>query len=358
MSRTRYTMAFDAHNMVPGPAASATVRVLWRTEDGVTDCYGTGAAPTTANTYAEGCIYRKFVAAGVSIIYYNYGTYASPDFEALLDVNNVVDQIEAEYLATAADDGGPSPLLWDDAPVLETILNPGKGFHIFEDFLKMKTEAEVAGTITQNTGSGSLANQPTLAAGIAKLTNGAATNDHSTNLAFLGMQCKPGVGTHIYFEARVKVVDDAGGVFIGLADDSSTDIGGSGTIAVTTDHAGFFRDNGTTAADMGTQACDGTDVTSADDECTDVDKSAYETFGIHIFGDGDTAGDYVKFYHKGVLVTTVTDADGGGDDGVPDAVICPTFNIDNLSDSAEQGLLIDWMKLLVYNATSETVREA
>ena len=108
---------------------------------------------------------------------------------------------------------------------------------------------------------------------------------------------------------------------------------------------------------MGTQACDGTNVTSADDECTDVDKTAYETFGIVITGDGDTAGDNVKFYHKGALVTTVTDADGGGNDGVPDAIICPTLAVDNASDTVQTKLDIDWMRVLVYNSTSGSCRE-
>jgi len=125
MARTRYTLAFDHHNMVPAPAASSTIKTIFKTEDGILLCYGTAAAPSTANTYAEGCVYIKLVAAGVSVMYKNYGTYASPDFEEVLDVNNVTDQIQAEYLAGTAADNGPSPLIWDDAPVLDVILNPG-----------------------------------------------------------------------------------------------------------------------------------------------------------------------------------------------------------------------------------------
>ena len=170
------------------------------------------------------------------------------------------------------------------------------------------------------------------------------------------MQCKPGVGTHIFFEARVKVGVDDGGIIIGLMDDSTTDPVGSGTIVVNTDHAVFFRDTATGAAAMGTQVCDGSNVTTSDVTIADVDISVYENFGIHIFGDGNTAGDYVKFYHKGVLVATVTDADGGGDDGIPDAVICPTLSIDNIGDTTQMKATIDWMRLLVYNATSGTAR--
>ncbi len=55
----RYTLAFDHHNMVPGPAASSAIQVIWKTEDGILVCYGTTAVAsmTETNTYAPGCRY-------------------------------------------------------------------------------------------------------------------------------------------------------------------------------------------------------------------------------------------------------------------------------------------------------------
>ena len=123
------------------------------------------------------------------------------------------------------------------------------------------------------------------------------------------------------------------------------------------DHALFFRDDGVTDADLGAQACDGTNTASEDDVCDDVDKAAYENFGIHIFGDGDTAGDYVKFYHKGVLVKEIIDADGGGDDGVPDGIMCPVIQVNVDDNTTQTHIYLDWMKMLVYHATSGTARE-
>jgi len=83
MSRSRYTKAFDLHNMVPAPAAiAATVQVIYKSEDGILLCYGTAAtnvAPlTTASVYSPGCIYFKIVAGGTSIMYLNTGTTATP----------------------------------------------------------------------------------------------------------------------------------------------------------------------------------------------------------------------------------------------------------------------------------------
>ncbi len=351
---SEFNQAFQLHNMIPGPAGVATVQVVYNGEDGILDCYGT-TVPTAANTFAEGCTFRKVNASSNDTLYVNNGTYASPSFELVLSSGNVISEIDADHLADTAGSPGPSPLLWDDAPLLEVMLNPEKGYFLFEDFNNSLTETDVAATLTQTTGSGTFTDDPTVAGGVSVLDNAANTANVSTNLAFLAMQVKPGVGTHIFFEARVQVGVDDGGILIGLHDDSSTDPL-TATINVNTDHAVFFRDEGVGAAAMGTQACDGTNVTSSDTSITDVDKDAYETFGIHIFGDGNTAGDYVKFYHEGVLVATVTDADGGGDDGVPDAVICPTFSIDNVGDTTQMLARIDWMRILCYNATAGTAR--
>ena len=69
MSRTRYTLAFDHHNMVPAPAGAASVsvsaKVVFKSEDGILLCYGTtaGGSVVAADLYAPGCIYID-VSAG------------------------------------------------------------------------------------------------------------------------------------------------------------------------------------------------------------------------------------------------------------------------------------------------------
>ncbi len=339
MPANRSNISWHLHNMISAPAGVATAKTIFKTEDGITESYGT-TVPTAAGIgYAEGCKFIKVNGGAGTSLYVNEGTNESCNFVAVPGFDK----------ATAVDDGGPSPLLWDDAPVLETILNPGKGMYVWEDFERSLTEAETGGTLSTST-SGTFTDDPSLAGGIMVLDNAANTANIQTNLAWINMQCKPGVGTHIYFEVRLKVAVDDGAVLIGLHDDSTTDPL-TAAINVSTDHAVFFRDEGTTAALMGHQTCDGSNVDTADDTIADVDISAYENFGIHIFGNGATAGDYVKFYHKGVLVknmTTITK--------VPDAVMCPTIAIDNVGDTTQMKATIDWMRLLVYNATSGTIR--
>lgn len=84
MARTRFTLAFDHHNMVPAPAAKTVVQVMFKSEDGVMFCYGTaavsGAPLTDAGVYAPGCLYILVVDSG-SLLYQNAGTRATPTWD-------------------------------------------------------------------------------------------------------------------------------------------------------------------------------------------------------------------------------------------------------------------------------------
>jgi len=84
MSRSRFTQAYDLHNMVPGPASNAVPQVIYKSESGVMLAYGltaVNAAPlTTAGIWAAGCLYIKSLVAGSSILYLNTGTMASPSW--------------------------------------------------------------------------------------------------------------------------------------------------------------------------------------------------------------------------------------------------------------------------------------
>ena len=79
------SIAYELENMIPFPAASAVIVPIITTEDGVLLCYGTAAntvLEADTSTYAPGCIYIKSLVAGTSIIYFNVGTKASPDFNS------------------------------------------------------------------------------------------------------------------------------------------------------------------------------------------------------------------------------------------------------------------------------------
>ena len=79
-------VAQKLENMIPFPAASAVVIPIIETEDGVLFCFGTAAhtvLEADTDTFAPGCIYIKSLTAGSSIMYFNEGTRAAPDFDVV-----------------------------------------------------------------------------------------------------------------------------------------------------------------------------------------------------------------------------------------------------------------------------------
>lgn len=77
---------FRHQTMIPSPLSSSAIVNIWESEDGVMLCYGTAAYTVLEaedDTYAPGCIYIKSLAAGTSILYFNEGTKAVPDFDVV-----------------------------------------------------------------------------------------------------------------------------------------------------------------------------------------------------------------------------------------------------------------------------------
>ncbi len=352
---SEFNLAWEHDNMIPGPVPASAARKIYSVE-GASDkmaleAYGT-TVPTDGTTgFAPGCTFKKTDGALGTALYINEGT----------ETSCVFNPVATATLADTAAGVGPSPLIWDGAPLLEVMLDPAKGFHHFEDFMLPDVYATTVlnggllFTIVAG-GSGTVAALTTAQGGVLELDTAGDAADDGAIVQFPGMQVLPQPGQVIYFEARVKMDMDDGDAFIGLSDTASvTNMLGTGTVVTNKDHAAFFRDDGVADANIGAQACDGTDITSEDDVVTDIDKTAYVKYGIVITGDGDTAGDNVKFYVNGVLVKTVTDTDGTGDEGVPDGLIAPTFQI-NAHTNASDVMTIDWFRFLTYHATNGTAR--
>jgi len=360
MSRTRYTLAFDHANMVPAPAGTAAVKVIFKSEDGILICYGK-TVPGAVAGYAQGCVFQHIDGSAGGTLYFNEGDDTTADFNVVIGEDSLAAQLligtslrdalrDADYGVEAAyphstllNTPGPSPLVWDGAPIEEVKADPTKGFFFFDDFTKLSTYA--TGVLhdgiefTQISGGGTVANDPTRNGGNLLLTAPAAGDDGPV-VWWPALQVTPLAGTKIYLEFRLKISTDKEDIFIGLSDDATNDVANGGTIITNKDMAGFFRDDGVTDAKMGHQSGDGSTVDTADDTIADVDKDKYENFAIVI--DGVTS---VKFYHKGALVKEVTDlAD------VPDAIIAPVVQICTDAGATGGYIAIDWMQMLVYDA--------
>jgi len=77
------TVQYRLQNMVPGPAGGAAPTVMYESEDGILQCYGT-TVPTDADTgYAPSCHFQKIDATTLdTVLYVNISSKASCDFDA------------------------------------------------------------------------------------------------------------------------------------------------------------------------------------------------------------------------------------------------------------------------------------
>jgi hypothetical protein len=84
---SEFTMAFELENMVPAPAGTGVPKVIFRSEDGILDCYGHGYPSNGVKGYATGCTHRRTNGGNGTAIYVNEGDIDSASFKALEAAN-------------------------------------------------------------------------------------------------------------------------------------------------------------------------------------------------------------------------------------------------------------------------------
>lgn len=146
---SEWTIAHDLHNMVPADAGTATVKVIYKSEDGIMLAYGTTKPSDSSTGYAEGCVFIVVNGSGGAVLYVNEGNDTVSDFNLVVTEDNISAQIASLITAananTLVDTGfpmsgtaagrGPSPLIWDDTNVLGVMMDPTLGYHYFNDFM-------------------------------------------------------------------------------------------------------------------------------------------------------------------------------------------------------------------------------
>ena len=335
MTRSRFVMGYDHHNMTPSKAGTSVDQVIWNTEDGIMDFYGTGTPPTTASKYAEGCVYHKVNDTNEDTLYVNIGTYASPNFVKLAVLET----------ASAAGDNGPSPLLWDGAPLFETMINPARGYYYFNDMMEVDVSgSDGAGTLTvTKRTSGSVANSLIQGGGII-LDAGAATTAQGITAQLITLGVLPEDGTTIRMEWRMSNDEGAGRIAMGLGAVGTTAWVSDDTMATDADHAMFFKDGGTTDTAISASNSDGSNTVATDDVFTSQ-GTGFINYGIKIVGNGTNSTDSVDFYVDGVAATHAdTQA------SIPDGIMVPTFET-NADGTDQPVFVLDWLRILVTHAT-------
>lgn len=351
MPANRNNISWHLHNMIAAPTGIAAVKTIFKSKDGIMLAYGITVPSDAATGYAEGCLFfHTDGTAGSDTLYTNDGTNESADFNVVLNRDNVVTQIQADYLASSADDGGGSPLLWDGAPLLEVMLDPSKGYYYFNDFFQgIYTGTDGIGLwqVTKRT-TGSAAHLATEQGGVVTIDAGAATAGQGVTCQLPRIVVKPEPGTTIRIEWRMKCDEDAGRIAMGLGAVGTTDWISDDTMETTSaDHAMFFRDSGTVATKWSGSISDGGTGQAVDDILSGAD-AGYETYGIKIVGSGTLSTDTVTFYRNGVAATTALWTTDIGD--MPDGVMVPTF--ESNADGTDQPVIkLDWLRILVSNST-------
>ena len=75
---------------VPGPAGVAAPKVVNKTEDGITECYGATVPTDAATGYAPGCKFTHVDGTVGTTVYFNEGTATSCDFNAVVTGENTM----------------------------------------------------------------------------------------------------------------------------------------------------------------------------------------------------------------------------------------------------------------------------
>lgn len=75
--------SLEAEDMIPGPAASTTVRAIYTIEDGILIAYGNTVPTDETSGYAIGCIFIHTDGGDATALYVNEGTASSCDFNAI-----------------------------------------------------------------------------------------------------------------------------------------------------------------------------------------------------------------------------------------------------------------------------------
>lgn len=211
----------------PGPAP----QTMLKNESGVLDAYGTVTPVGGSAGFVTGCTFKLSTGGANTSLYINEGSVTSCNFVA------AVADVPVAY-GTAAG-RGPSPLIWDDCPVLDYTLNPQLGSHVFDDLHSgIEVAANVAvgaaaatGTVGQFaaftlTGT-TVSTKKTDTGGVVDLT---VTTDEDAdcriaypqNIETAGM-FKFASGKKFWMEARVKVdnvTDAKQNLFLGFMEEA------------------------------------------------------------------------------------------------------------------------------------------
>lgn len=311
------------------PASQSGVRTVIKNADGILECFGTAVPADGTAGFVPGC---KFINTGGSagnVLYVNDGSASSCNFNSIKTLSNA--------FGTAAGKG-PSPIIWQEVPLLDIMLNPELGFVYFDDFLgPIDVTSGDGWTLTQVDTKGSILGDVAEQGGVLTVTSATGDSpDDGIQGQLKNCMFKPASGTKIYFEARVKMGDATQQYFIGLAGVDTT-LMASGVMDDVVDKCGFYHEAASTDNKISAISSRLTSEEKDTDVATNTD-GVYMKVGFVI--DGLTRVDY---YVNGVNVGNCVDTSD-----IPNAVMC--LSAVAQYESADDIMDIDWVRIAQYKA--------
>ena len=251
------------------------------------------------------------------------------------------------------DDVGPSPALWADVPILDTILDPNQGFMFFDDFIAPPV---ILGAGAQAVWGGNyrfFADTGTTAAQGAAL-GGTITfgSDDDNEGASIGMnnpswQIDRGQGK-LVFEARIKsstITDTKHGFFLGLIDGSALSatvpIAADGTIA-DANLVGFHRLEGDGDYVDTIYKANGVTAVTVKADAQELEADTWIKLGF-VYNKSNYK---LTFYANGVaLADTKTIPTADGTDFPNDVRLSPVFAALNATGTTPGTVSMDWWRI-------------
>ena len=327
--------------------AAGSARTIINSGSGKLDAYGTEKPVDGVGGFAKGCTFKDESAGKV---YVNEGTNTSCEFHELLAVPN---------FAESAAGRGPSPLIWDNCPVIDYTVNPQLGMHYFTDFLdgivvaSNQSTAAAAALGTTGDWAAFTANGPTITTlttdyhGVVRLF--ATADNLDAIIAYPKTAQTAGcfaftAGKKLWMEMRIKQdshTDSEGTAFMGFAQQGLLSTGAllaaneAGMADV--DYVGFQRiyADGDKLDTMYTTSGSADDTVGAD--AVTVVAAAWQKLGIYC--DGAT----IFFYADGVLLAdSVSIADSNFPDGEEMALYLGVLGGVDADDVA---INVDWVRV-------------
>lgn len=337
---TEYNISKVLNDMVAAPPGEATVKIIFKSEDGIMLCYTTSKPSDSLSGYAEGCICLIPNGSGGAVVYVNEGSDTNSDFNLLITEDNISAQIALQYDLGYGTAGGvgPSPEIWADCPLLAMMLDPTIGYYYFDDFMGQTIDpgatADNGGwTVTQNN-AGTIGSVVGAGGELHLVASGTA--DYGINAQLLNCCVKPTAGKTIWFEARVQISDIDNQIFVGLAS-TQTAIIATGVLDESSMSAvGFFTDEPSVTTKYGTITSKAGNQDVTEDIAVGLEASTWCKLGIKI-----TGIEKVEFFYDGVLVET-----GETTASIADAVeLALSLVCQNEDGSNTNTLKVDWVRV-------------